>query len=390
MPAPTLVLADYPIGFSSGFGETLYNLFSGFQTTCLWSAYPGQKVPTKQLGKTISLPSPSRPKWLPSQLSIAFYPALKTLQLIASKRTADQLSIFIRANSIRNLLVIPVSPWILAAALRIHRQHKELNLILYVMDDWQGHHESYDLPYSTRRQRLLAEVIKRAHKRFAVSREMAADYEQSFGGTWQIAHNGIDQPLFSTNGTVVSRPSKVLLAGDINVFRFDAVLAFAKALERCRERTATPHELTIFGDVAEEYAKPLSQLGVIRMLGRRAHSECLAAMRNTDLLYLPLAFSRKATRISLYSLPTKFPEYLASGKTMLVHAPRNSAVFRIAERYDLNPRLATIEDTELDAFVMDWAEGKLDKPRNDEGVRRALSLEFDLKSLASNFQAAFV
>jgi len=390
MPAPTLVLADYPIGFSSGFGETLYNLFSGFQTTGLWSAYPGHNAPAKQLGKTVSLPSPSRPKWLPSQLSIAFYPALKTLQLIASKRTADQLSVFIRANSIRNLLVIPVSPWILAAALRIHRQHKDLNLILYVMDDWQGHHESYDLPYSTRRQRLLAETIKRANKRFAVSREMAAHYEQSLGGTWQIAHNGIDQPLLSTNGRAVSKPSKVLLAGDINVFRFDAVLAFAKALERYSERTATPLELTVFGDVADEYAKPLSQLSVIRMLGRRAHSDCLAAMRNTDLLYLPLAFSRKATRISLYSLPTKFPEYLASGKTMLVHAPRNSAVFRIAERYDLNPRLATIEDTELDAFVMDWAEGKLDNSRNGESVRRALSLEFDLKSLAANFQAAFV
>jgi hypothetical protein len=315
---------------------------------------------------------------------------LKTLQLIASKRTADQLSRFIKAKSIKNLLVIPVSPWILAAALRIHRQHKDLNLILYVMDDWQGHHESYDLPYSTRRQRLLAEAVRRANKRFAVSREMAAHYEQSFGGRWQVAHNGIDQELVSTNGKVVSKPSRVLLAGDINVFRFDAVLAFATALQRYSESTATPLELTVLGHVANEYAKPLSQLGAVRLLGRRAHSDCLEAMRATDLLYLPLAFSRKATRISLYSLPTKLPEYLASGKTMLVHAPRESAVFRIAERYDLNPRLATLDDSELDAFVTHWAEGNFDNSHNDEGVRRALSLEFDLKSLAADFQSAFV
>ena len=29
MPSPTLVIAEYPIGSASGFGETLYNLFDG-------------------------------------------------------------------------------------------------------------------------------------------------------------------------------------------------------------------------------------------------------------------------------------------------------------------------------------------------------------------------
>ena len=390
MPSPTLVLADYPIGFSSGFGETLYNLFRGFQTATLWSAHPVHNSPSKPLGRTVAIPSPSRPKWLPAQLSLAFYPALKTRQLMASKRTAEQLSVFIRANSIKNLLVIPVSPWILSAALRIHRQQRELNLILFVMDDWQGHHESYGLPYSNRRRRLLGEAISRANKRFAVSREMAAHYEDYFGGTWQVAHNGIDYEAVSPNGKIVSQPRTILLAGDINVFRFDAVFAFAEALQRCSRRTNAKLELKILGDVADEYAKPLSRLGVVRMLGRRSHSACLEAMRNTDLLYLPLAFSRKAARISLYSLPTKLPEYLASGKSMLVHAPRESAVFHIAERYDLNPRLATIDGSELDGFVTQWAEGKLKESHNDAGIKRALSSEFNLKTLAANFQSAFV
>jgi hypothetical protein len=390
MPSPTLVLADYPIGFSSGFGETLYNLFSGFQPATLWSAHPANNSPSKPLGKTVELSSPSRPKWLPSPLSLAFYPALKTRQLMASKRTAEQLSAFIQANSIKNLLVIPVSPWILSAALRIHRRHRELNLILFVMDDWQGHHESYDLPYSNRRRRLLAEAISRANKRFAVSREMAAHYEEAFGGIWQVAHNGIEYGTVSPNGKIVPQPRKILLAGDINVFRFDAVFAFAQALQRCSRRLNATLELTILGDVAGEYAKPLSRLEVVRMFGRRSHAECLEAMRNTDLLYLPLAFSRKAARISLYSLPTKLPEYLATGKTMLVHAPRESAVFRIAERYDLSPRLATIDDSKLDEFVAQWIAGKFNDSHNDEDVKRALSSEFDLRMLAANFQSAFI
>lgn len=390
MPSPTLVIADYPIGYPSGFGETLYNLFAGFDPQNLWSAHPGHHAPNKKRGNTFSLPSPARPDWIPPQISLAFYPALKILQFLASKRSAAAMSLFINQNSIKNLLVVPVSPWILSAALAVHREHRELNLILFVMDDWQGHHESYGLPFSGRRRRLLAEAISRANKRFAVSREMAAHYEEVYGVSWEVAHNGIGQASVSNNGQPASKPGKILLAGDINVFRFDAVLAFAEALERHKRRNQSTLELTVFGDVAEEYRKPLSQLSVVNMPGRQPHSYCLDAMKSTDLLYLPLAFSQKATRISLYSLPTKLPEYLASGKTMLVHAPRESAVFRVAERYDLKPRLATVDAIALDDFVKNWSEGKLNDDGNPERVRLALSGEFDLGNLASTFESAFV
>jgi hypothetical protein len=392
MASPTLVIADYPIGFASGFGETLYNLFSGFEPANLWSAHPSHNTPDKKLGSSVSLASPSRPAWLPSRLSPAFYPGLKMLQFLAAKRTAADLSNFVIEKSIKNLLVVPVSPWILSAALRIHRQHQELNLILFVMDDWQGHHESYGLPFSGRRRRLLSEAVRRANKRFAVSREMAAHYEKVYGVSWQIAHNGhnrTQQTHVTSSAKCFSNPTNVLLAGDINVFRFDAVLAFGEALERHKQRSGSALELTVFGDVADEYRRPLSRLSVVKMLGRQSQSHCLEAMKTTDLLYLPLAFSQKATRISLYSLPTKLPEYLASGKTMLVHAPRESAVFRIAERYNLNPRLSTIDADALDAFVSSWAEGNLNEVGN-EGTKLALTQEFDLGRLAANFQSAFV
>jgi len=112
-------------------------------------------------------------------------------------------------------------------------------------------------------------------------------------------------------------------------------------------------------------------------------------MKAADLLYLPLAFCKRSARISLYSMPTKLPEYLASGKSVFFHAPEASAVFRVAERYDLTPRLATIDARALDTFVEDWAEGK----QNGAGSVRAsnaLVQEFDIDTLAARFQAAFV
>lgn len=389
MSSNTLVIADYPVGYSSGFGETLYNLFNGFPSEKLWTAHPAHVAPAenKRRAQSIELPSPSRPRWLPNRISLAYYPLLKLQQFRAARDAVRLLAEVVQRNSIKNLLVIPVSPWILSAALALHKQYSKLNLVLYVMDDWQGHHECHELPYTRVRQRLLSEIVERANVRYAVSREMAAHYEESFGKTWSVVHNGVRPDSLSHGTGVVSKPRQVLLAGDVNVFRYDAVIAFAEAIERQNRRNGEAIEFTMMGDVAEQHRPSLSALRAVRMLSRRSHAECLAAMKAADLLYLPLAFARKSARISLYSLPTKLPEYLATGKSVFFHAPKESAVFRVAERYDLTPRLATIEPLALDAFVETWAQGS--DANGAEKARMALQEEFDIDQLAARFQAAF-
>jgi len=390
MASNTLVIADYPVGYASGFGETLYNLFSGFPSEKLWSAHPAHVAPAddKRRAQSIHLPSPSRPRWLPSRISLAYYPLLKMQQFRASRQAVRLLSDVVRKNSIRNLLVIPVTPWILSAALALHKQYSKLNLVLYVMDDWQGHHECHQLPYTRWRQRLLAEIVERANVRYAVSREMAAHYAESFGKSWTVVHNGVrDDSLHETK--VSSKPRQVLLAGDVNVFRFDAVIAFAEAIERHNRRNGESIEFTVMGEVAEQHRSSLSALRTVKMLSRRSHSECLDAMKGADLLYLPLAFARKSSRISLYSLPTKLPEYLAAGRSVFFHAPQASALFRVAERYDLTPRLATIDPAALDGFVEAWARGNGNGVDSTDKAKRALREEFDIDTLAARFQSAF-
>jgi hypothetical protein len=386
--APTLVVADYPVGFASGFGETLYNLFAGFPDEQLWSAHPGHLVADKRRGQSIKLPSPSRPGWLNGRAGLAYYPILKTQQFRAARESVRLLAQVVERNSIRNLLVVPVSPWILSAALALHRRYPQLNLVFYVMDDWQGHHECHQLPYTRRRRGLLREAIERANTRFAVSREMAAHYEQTFGKTWQVAHNGVPHDFITDGDNGHKRPRQVLLAGDVNVFRFDAVIAFAEALERYNERHGPAVEFSVMGEVAEQHRAPLASLRSVKLVTRRSHAECLAAMKAADLLYLPLAFCKRSARISLYSMPTKLPEYLAAGKSVFFHAPPESAMFRVAERYDLTPRLASIAPEALDRFVEQWAEGN----GGDASVkaRAALREEFDIDTLAQRFQSAFV
>ncbi|HEV8203548.1 MAG TPA: glycosyltransferase [Pyrinomonadaceae bacterium] len=389
---PTLIVADYPVGYASGFGETLYNLFGGFPSEELWSAHPGHIAAAegKRRGQSVHLPSPARPRWLNNKAS---YPLLKVQQFQAAREAVRLLSEVVERNSIENLLVVPVTPWILSAALALHKRYPKLNLVFYVMDDWQGHHECHQLPYSRWRQRLLREAIDRANTRFAVSREMAVHYEESFGKGWAVVHNGVSKSSVATETNGHKKPREVMLAGDVNVFRFDAVVAFAEAIERYNQRRSQTIEFKVMGEVAEQHRAPLSGLKSAKLLSRRSHEECLDAMKAADMLYLPLAFCKRSARISLYSMPTKLPEYLASGKSVFFHAPEASAVFRVAERYDLTPRLATIDAQALDAFVEDWADGKqngADSPARATNALAALDGEFDIDTLARRFQSAFI
>lgn len=391
MPSPTLVIADYPVGYASGFGETLFNLFSGFPEDRLWSAHLGHLsvAAEKRRGQLVRLPSPTRPKVIPNRLSLSYYPFLKAQQYLAAKRAVCTLERLVEQQSIKNLLLVPVTPWILSAAVALHKTYPQLKLILFVMDDWQGHHECHQLPYSARRRRLLREAVDRASTRFAVSREMATHYEDVYRNTWHVAHNGIRKESINEPKNDSAQKKSVLLAGDINEFRFDAVLAFAKAIERHNQRNGNAIDFVVLGEVSEKHRRPLGALPSVSLLGRRRHDACLNAMQQADLLYLPLAFSEAAARISRYSLPTKLPEYLATGKPVFFHAPSESALFQVAERYDLHPRLATTDPIALDTFIESWQTEKQDVENRLSKARTALTREFDLSNLTKVFQASF-
>lgn len=389
--ARTLVLADFPIGYASGFGETLFNLFQGFPDDRLWNAYPSgpQTVTGKARGQAMPFRSAQRPGWLPSVLRHSYYPVLKVQQALAGRRLFRQMAALVEREQIQALLTIPVTPWMLATSLKLKRTYPFLKLVVFVMDDWQGLHDSQRLPFTRHRRALLRAAVELAARRFAVSREMAELYRQEFNCRWDVAHNTLPFSAPLTSQGPARRPERVFLGGDVNVFRFDAVQSFAEGLERYNQRHHAGLSLTIFGYISPECRGPLESLRAVNLAGRQDHKACLSEMGQADLLYLPLAFGERASRIALYSLPTKLPEYLSMGKPVLFHAPHESAVFRLAERYDLQPRLATRDTVALDRFVENWAGGGLSLDDWLQKATRALKAEFDPQELSSRFQSAF-
>src|SRR4029079_11378641 len=106
---------------------------------------------------------------------------------------------------------------------------------------------------------------------------------QIYKNSWLIAHNGVRKDALSDEMSAGTKPGQVLLAGDVNVFRFDAVIAFAEAIERHNRRRGQAIEFTVMGEVAEQHRSSLSAFQAGRLLSRRSNSECLEATKAADL-----------------------------------------------------------------------------------------------------------
>jgi glycosyltransferase involved in cell wall biosynthesis len=131
----------------------------------------------------------------------------------------------------------------------------------------------------------------------------------------------------------------------------------------------------------------------------RSADEIRALQRNADVLFLPLAFSSPYPRLIRSSSPAKLGEYLASGRPVLVHAPRDTFVaeyFRehrcgvVVDEPDPVVLAAAVrqllEDDELRANVTNaaWARANADYDLDTARASFAAALGFGNRPAASS------
>jgi hypothetical protein len=175
----------------------------------------------------------------------------------------------------------------------------------------------------------------------------------------------------------------------MNMFRFDAVLAFAEGLRMYRESSGRDVTLTMLGPTPDrEYSSALAPYGFIRTESWVDNDACQRRMTTADVLYLPLSFESKLERIANLAMPTKFPEYLASGRPTIFHVPRESEVHRLAAGAGLPLTLDTVDPNAIAAFLSRLGTDRLDVTAYQATARALLTSEFDQSVLRRRFEEA--
>lgn len=390
-PGNLLVLGDYPVGYANGIGETLANLLERFPDDRLFQLHPSHATvaPPRARGTARAFYLPRPPDWLPAGIGAAYAPLLKVRQVRAEQRVFELAAALIREQRIDAVLTYPVTPWILFAAVRLRRAFPRVRFVFYVLDDWEGHHTCFGLPFTPQRRAALDEIVRTADVRFACSYEMQADYERRFGNAWLVLHKGVKPGDVAPRTLPPQRPWRILYAGGLNVFRADAVAAFVEGLSRFRERSGHAATLTLLGEGPNALATPeVASRDFVHIEPWVDPAECRRRRAEADLLYLPLSLQSRLARIANLAMPAKFSEYLAAGRPVIFHVPAASEVQHLAEGAGLPLTLNTADPEAICETLMQLDRDGVDLASYAERARALLAREFDEDQLQQRLVTA--
>ena len=378
-----LIVGDYPVGYANGIGETLSNLLADLPDAAVFQCHPDHLQPLdgERRGRASTYHVPRRPSRWPDWASRLYQPLLKLQQARAETQLFETASGAIREHQIGAVLTYPVTPWVLFAAVRLRRAFPKVRFVFYVMDDWEGHHTCFGLPFTAKRRAALNEIVATSDARFACSHLMKHDYERRFNNSWDVLHKGVD---VAAALPVVQRFtfSNILYTGAMNMFRFDAVLAFAEGMRQFRKASGREITLTLLGPTPDrEYSSALAPYTFIRTEPWVDNAACQRRMTQADMLYLPLSFASKLERIANLAMPTKFSEYLASGRPTIFHVPEVSEVHQLAVGAGLPLSLNSVDPQAICELLTRLDRDGLDLVDYQRRAQQLLRAEFDQHAL---------
>jgi glycosyltransferase involved in cell wall biosynthesis len=193
----------------------------------------------------------------------------------------------------------------------------------YIFDDY-----SYVWPqmrwWARRMERFL---LKRAGGIIVPNEFMGQELYRRHKVRALVIHNPVDTSKYQIAPDAArSQPTpeiKIVYTGAVYGAHYDAFMNLLKAIGLLKRADVKLHIYTTY---------PLDELkenGVEGALVRHEH-ETVSAMpdiqQQSDMLFLPLAFSSPFPEIIRTSAPGKIGEYLAAGRPILVHAPKDSFV----------------------------------------------------------------
>jgi glycosyltransferase involved in cell wall biosynthesis len=203
-------------------------------------------------------------------------------------------------------------------------------LVNHIMDDWPtGLVREWPLgycqimtPFLNRQLRLL---FKAGVRNLAISRQMVDAFQDRYGVSFTPFHNVIDPDQWAhpkSDYTQQGKEFRVVylgaLAEDMQVLSLRDV---ARSISTLSTR-GVPISLTIHtGDIHRSYFEQyLDGLPGVSHGGMVTRKDLCAVLSVADLLVIPVNFGDDGI-LARFSMPTKVPEYMASGAPVLVYAP---------------------------------------------------------------------
>lgn len=209
----------------------------------------------------------------------------------------------------------------------------DIKIVPHFMDNWiDTLYKDSKLQFLCRKKllKLVENMYKYVDNGLVISEKMAREYTQRFKKNHYPLMHTIEKHIdFNDKDIVEKNHYKIVYAGGLHLNRWSTVLKICNVLDCINENTNLSFSLDIYTSAENRNLYEYLFDNTCAMFHDFVQPEQLLEIYyNSDYLLHIESFDQNVQEFIRLSLSTKIPEYMSTGKNIILCAPKDTAVFQ--------------------------------------------------------------
>jgi glycosyltransferase involved in cell wall biosynthesis len=265
-----------------------------------------------------------------------------------------------------------------------------LPVIVHIMDDWpsviytEGIFSKY-MRYQTDKE--FRDLLAHASLRMVISESMSKEYQRRYGGSFQAIHNPVDLSIWSKTykeNWETSVPFRLTYRGRIGKSIYNSLIDMSNAVSALVEEGQFLRFDIYLSDYNVEYTKIFGKQDCVFVHPTGSYEDYPVELMQADLLVLANDFDRESIEFIRYSMPTKIPEYMASGIPIFIYAPSDIALVDDVKQNNWGLYMTTQNQQDLKKAIISIMNDKELREQTGKRARHLAFTNFDAKLIRNS------
>ena len=268
-------------------------------------------------------------------------------------------------------------------------------VVLHFMDDWPVTACRRGPMVGRARKQMeegLEQLVSTCHAGLCIGEAMCEAYASRYDRMFRPFQNCIEFESWAKHSKQhwsFSEPFTIGYTGRVGTANVDSLARVTTVVSRLAEGGA-PVRMRLVINSNTTVASRLAQMTGVEFQGRIPHDAMPSFLGSCDALLLPLDFDSGSQDFARYSMPSKLPEYLASGTPVVLVAPAQLAVTEYVRRRQCGLVIDSLESEEIGQAISHLMADEALRSRLGRAGFEVAMREHDGRVVRANFRDVFV